>query len=217
MPSGICIHYSGKLKGGIPLVAVGAGNSVLFYLNMRDYSKFSLPPPFKSKDEENIYEQFKLGTLTLSDMQQELKTAKERGVPLCQQSISFLRADLSTKTACDKRREVLLKISESDCVTTLSSIKVNAIGNDYSTRILIGTESRSLLLLDAKDSKVEKKWELGAPPSVIRASGFQSGNSLIAVITRDRSIRLISNMTDEIACVGCESLPVDVAICGGKV
>lgn len=217
MPSGICIHYSGKSKGGIPLVAVGAGNSVLFFLNMRGYSKFSLPPPFKSKDEERIYDQFKSGSLSLSDLQQELKAAKERGTSLCQQSISFLRADLSTKSACDNCRDILSQISESDCITTLSSIKVNAVVNDLSTRILIGTESRTLLLLDAKDSKVEKKWELGAPASVIRASGYQTGNSLIAVVTRDRSIRLISNLADEIANVSCESLPVDVAICGGNV
>ncbi|OHS99015.1 hypothetical protein TRFO_08560 [Tritrichomonas foetus] len=217
MPSSICVHYSGKAKGGIPLVAVGAGNSILFFLNMREYSKFTLPPPFKSKNEKEIYDQFESGSLTLSDMQRELLSAKERNVQLCQQSIAFLRANLSTKAANDRWRQSLTDVTSSDCITTLSSIKINAVTDDLSTRLLIGTESRTLLLLDVNDQNVEKKWELGAPPSVIKTSGYLSGTSLIAVVTRDRTLRLISNMADEAASVNCESLPVDVSICAGNV
>ena len=217
MPSSICVHYSGKAKGSIPLVAVGAGNSILYFLNMREYSKFTLPPPFKSKDEEEIYKQLSSGILTLTDMQRELLSAKERNAQLCQQSIAFLRANLSTKAVTDRWRETLSDIESSDYVTTLSSIKVNAVVEDLSTRILAGTESRCLLLLDSTDSKIEKKWELGAPPSVIKASGYLSGTSTIAVITRDRSLRLISNMSDDPATISCESLPIDVTICGNNI
>lgn len=217
MPSSICVHYSGKAKGGIPLIAVGAGNSILFFLNMRGYSKFSLPAPFKSKDEEEIYQQLKSGSLTLSDMQQELRAAKERKVPLSQQTLSFIRSDISSKTQYDNMKEQLIHFEESDCITTLSTIRINAINNNYSTRLLIGTESRSLLLLDVTDSKIEKKWELGAPPSAIKSNGYMAGNSLIAVIARDRNIRLISNMSDDVISIGCESLPIDVAISGDSI
>lgn len=217
MPSSVCVHYSGNSQTSIPLVAVGAGNSIYFFLNLRQYSKFVLPPPFKSEKEEEIYKQFIEANLTLTELQQELARAKEQEAVLCPQSLAFLVADLSTKQATERYRALMTDISSTDCITALSTIKNNAVGEDLSTHLLVGTESRTLLLLDAKDSAVEKKWELGAPASSIRTQGYLTGSSLIAVITRDRSLRIISNLSDHITQIPCESLPVDVAISSGNI
>jgi Bardet-Biedl syndrome 1 protein len=216
MPSSVCVHYNCKSANGIPLVAVGAGNAVFFFLNLRQYSKFSLPPPFKSPEEGAIYEQFNSGALNIVEIQQELLHAKERDVPLSSQSLAFIQADISRKSHADRYRQVLADISSTDCVTALAVIQCNAMNNDHSTRLLVGTESRVLLLLDQTDSQVEKKWDLGSPASVIRTSGYLSGSSIIVVITRDRNLRVISNLTS-VNSRPCESLPVDVAICGESI
>lgn len=215
LPSSICVHYSGRSSTSIPLVAVGAGNAVFFFLNLRQYSKFTLPPPFKSADEAKIYQDFTSGAITLVELQQELQRAKKRQTPLCPLSISFLQVDVSTRAQNDRYKALMSDISSQDCVTALASIPCNATG-DKATRLLIGTESRSLLLLDPTDTVVEKTWELGAPASAIRTAGTMAGISMIVVMTRDRSIKLISNMSS-VTPIHCDSLPIDLAICSNYI
>ncbi|KAH0787892.1 Bardet-Biedl syndrome 1 protein [Histomonas meleagridis] len=218
LPSSICVHHSGKSTNTlIPLVAVGCGNSVLFFLNMREYSKFTLPPPFKSDEEMQIYQKFIDGNLTIGEMRQEILTAKEKGSKLCRASISLLQADLSTPSSIEHQLNSLKEVTTSDCVTALSTIKCNAINDDNSTRLLVGTESRSILMLDSTDRKVERRWDLGAPPSVIRTSGYLTGTSLVAVISRDRILRLITNLSEHPTSISCESFPIDIAICSGYI
>jgi Bardet-Biedl syndrome 1 protein len=214
MPSSICVHYNGKSTGDseIPLVAVGAGNGVFFFLNLRQYAKFTLPPPYCSPDEAHIYDEFRAKTLTLVEAQQELRRARERDIPLCPQSLVFLQADLSSKAVADGHRQALEDLSATDCVTALAVIKANALDTNRTTRLLVGTESRSLLLLAPTDTAVEKKWELDSPASVIRTSGFMAGASTIVVVARDRTIRMITNLST-VNSIRCESLPIDVAIC----
>jgi len=211
MPSSVCVHYSGKSAGGLPLVAVGAGNGVFFFRNLRQYAKFTIPALYRSQRESEIYAQFQAGTLNLIDAQQELRHAKETNESLSSQSPAFIQADLSVKAIADRQRAVMQDPSSSDCVTALAAIKANAVETNKSTRLLIGTESRRLLLLDANDATIEKQWELDSPPSVIRTSGFLTGNSMIVVIARDRTIRLITNNSN-VNSIRCESLPIDAAI-----
>jgi Bardet-Biedl syndrome 1 protein len=214
MPSSVCVHYNGRSTGDseIPLVAVGAGNGVFFFLNLRQYAKFTLPAPYRSPDEARVYEEFRANALNLLEAQQELRRAREQDVPLCPQSLVFLQADLSSKAAADRHRQTMEDLSATDCVTALAAIKANAIDTNRTTRLLVGTESRWLLLLTATDTAVEKKWELDSPASVIRTSGFMTGASVIVVVARDRTIRMITNLSN-VNSIRCESLPIDVAIC----
>jgi Bardet-Biedl syndrome 1 protein len=147
------------------------------------------------------------------ECQQELKQLKESGGLLCSQSMAFLQADLSLKAVSDRYRPILENLSSTDCVTALSVIRCNAIETDQSTPLLVGTESRSLILLDAADSAIETQWKLDSPPSAIRTSGFMNGTSMIVVVGRDRTVQLISNKSDNNS-IRCESLPIDAAIVG---
>ena len=221
IPSSICVHYASSNATSLPLVALGAGNSILFFLNLRQFSKFTLPPPFKCKDEKEIYDQFTKeddgAAYSLEQAQHDLKELKEKKENLCTISLSLIAADLTQKQIYDRYQAIVSDISSTDCVTALASIKYNTLMNDKATRLLVGTESRSLLLLDGKDLNVEKRWEFDAPPTSIKASGFMSGSSVIAVVCRDRNIKVITNLSDRPALIHCESLPIDVSVCGGYV
>ena len=220
MPSSICVHYSSSNQAALPLVAVGAGNSILFFLNLRQFSKFTLPPPFKCNEEKEIYDQFTSEgdqVYSLEQAQHDLKQLFDQKKSLCTVSLSLIQADLKQKPIYDRYDAIVHDVSSTDCVTSLTSIKYNSVHDDRSTRLLVGTESRSLLLLDGKDLKVEKRWEFDAPPTSIKASGYMSGTSVIAVVCRDRNIKIIANLSDRPALIRCESLPIDVCVCGGFV
>ena len=223
MPSSICVHYSSSNQASLPLVAVGAGNSILFFLNLRQFSKFTLPPPFKCKEEREIYEQFSSeenqnqNSYSLEQVQNDLKQLHDEKKYLCTVSLSLIQADLKQKPIYERYEAIAKDVSATDCVTCLASIKYNSVLDDKATRLLVGTESRSLLLLDGKDLKVEKRWEFDAPPTSIKASGYMSGASVIAVVCRDRNIKIITNLSDRPALIRCESLPIDVCVCGGFV
>ena len=216
MPSSVVVHYSGNSANGIPLVAVGAGNAIFFFLNLRQYSKFTLPYHFKSVEEREIYEKFTAEKLTLSEMRVELSQAKQQNVALTAQSLAFIDADLSTTESEEHWKSVWKDGSATDYVTALATLKCNALQDDRSTRLLVGTESRMLMMLDSTDSKIEKEWDIGAPASVVRASGYMSGNSMVVVVTRDKCVRLISNLSS-LTKIQCESLPIDAAICSGHI
>lgn len=219
MPSSICVHYNSSSSASLPLVAVGAGNNILFFLNLRQYSKFTLPPPFKCQEEETVYTNLiaQVEGYSIEQAQLELKQLKERKLALSTTSLSFIAADLKQNNVQNRYKELFSDISSLDCVTAMASIKNNALEEDKSTRLLVGTESRTLLLLDSKDTKVDKKWEFDSPPSAIIASGYMSGSSIIVVVCRDRTVKVISNLSDRPALIHCNSLPIDVAVCGGLV
>jgi len=218
MPSCLCVHYSGSSSSSLPLVAVGAGNSIFFFLNLRQFSKFSLPPPFKTPDEESLFAEYKKeGGISIIELQHHLKQIKASGKALCSQSLAFINADLSNRAISDRYVSILENIASSDCITTMASIKCNALHEDKATRLLIGTESKSIFLLDAKDTSVERTWDLDAPPSTIRASGYLAGASTIAIICRDSILRIISNMNEHPISVRCDSIPIDVAISSSTI
>lgn len=129
-----------------------------------------------------------------------------------QESLSLISANLNDKAVVKRYTKRAKNIQSEDCVTCMATLKCNTIPDDLSTRVLIGTESQQLLLLN--EHEIEKRWELNASPSIIRTSGFLSGNSILAVACRDRFLRLISNLSSHILRVSCESLPVDITIAG---
>lgn len=218
MPSSICVHYNTS-SSSLPLVAVGAGNNILFFLNLRQFSKFTLPLPFKSPEEEAIYQHIQAQTegYTLEQAQLELTQLKDRNVSLSTTSLSFIAADLKQTMVMNRYKELFSDITSLDCITAMASIKNNALEDDKSTRLLVGTESRCLLLLDSKDLKVDKKWEFDSPPSAIIANGYMTGSSVIVVVCRDRIVKVISNLSERPVHIHCNSLPIDVAVCGGLV
>lgn len=217
-PSSICIHHNGKTSSTLPLVCVGAGSSVFFYLNLRQFAKFDLPLPFRSDEEKSLYLRLSQeNTLTCLDLQNELKQLKSQNKPLSPPSISLLSADLTDPTVFHRFDKLVHEAENNDCVTCLAVIKSNAVPEDLSTKLFVGTESNQLFLLNNNNQEIEKKWELGAPPSTIRTSGFLSGSSTVAIICRDRFLRIISNLSNQILQVSCESLPVDVAVAGGNI
>ena len=213
IPSSVCVHYSTGSIASLPLVAVGAGNSILFYLNLRQYSKFVLPPPYKCDEEMRVYETFKVDNDILK-AKNDLRELNSSGKPLTSHSLSFISADLSYKNVMNRYIKILSDICATDCVTCITTIKANVLAENKATRLLVGTESRYLFLLDSKDTYVEKRWEFTAAPSTIKASGFMSGTSLIVVLCRDRIVRVITNLSERYLSLRCDSLPVDVAICG---
>ncbi|XP_026824793.1 Bardet-Biedl syndrome 1 protein homolog [Ooceraea biroi] len=192
-PCGVVGFYTENGEPRSSVVAVGAGDSVYIFKNMRPYFKYCLPHIEAHPKEREIWHRCgldeELNVLTLADDLELL--LKELGATvLSSRTLKFLSMDsnLRLSFAEQYRRVPLVK---ANALTAIATIRRDSWNDPASSCLILGTEGGEILVLDPRAFSVMDKHQLEWPPVAFASYGLWTGDGRIMVIGRDGRIGTI--------------------------
>ncbi|XP_039100860.1 Bardet-Biedl syndrome 1 protein isoform X2 [Hyaena hyaena] len=162
-----------------PALALASGPCVYVYKNLRPYFKFSLPPLPPNPLEQDLWNQAKedrIDPLTLKEMLEGIREKAE--VPLSVQSLRFLQLELSEMEAFVSQHKSK-SIKRQTVITTMTTLKKNLADEDAVSCLVVGTESKELLVLDPEAFTILAKFDV----EFRLAAACRNGN--IYILRRD--------------------------------
>ncbi|KAB0377008.1 hypothetical protein FD755_011452 [Muntiacus reevesi] len=174
-----------------PAVAIASGPCVYMYRNLKPYFKFSLPPLPVNPLEQDLWNQAKedrIDPLTLKEMLEGIREKAE--VPLSVQSLRFLQLELSEMEAFVYQHKSK-SIKRQTVITTMTTLKKNLADEDAVSCLVLGTESKELLVLDPKAFTILAKMSLPSVPVFLEVSGQFEVEFRLAAACRNGSVYML--------------------------
>ncbi|KAM9763930.1 BBSome complex member BBS1 isoform 1-T1 [Dama dama] len=174
-----------------PAVAIASGPCVYMYKNLKPYFKFSLPPLPVNPLEQDLWNQAKedrIDPLTLKEMLEGIREKAE--VPLSVQSLRFLQLELSEMEAFVNQHKSK-SIKRQTVITTMTTLKKNLADEDAVSCLVLGTESKELLVLDPKAFTILAKMSLPSVPVFLEVSGQFEVEFRLATACRNGSVYML--------------------------
>ncbi|XP_051682558.2 BBSome complex member BBS1 isoform X2 [Oryctolagus cuniculus] len=174
-----------------PALALASGPCVYVYKNLRPYFKFSLPPLPLNPVEQDLWSQAKedqIDPLTLKEMLEGIREKAE--VPLSVQSLRFLQLELSEMGAFVNQHKSKT-IRRQTVITTMTTLKKNLADEDAVSCLVLGTESKELLVLDPEAFTILAKMSLPSVPVFLEVSGQFDVEFRLAAACRDGNIYIL--------------------------
>lgn len=176
-----------------PSVAVAAGSCVYIYRNLRPYYKFNLPPLELDPAEKQIWVQVKEGKLDIPAAAHALKEARDTGVVLGSTSMDFLALDRKQDQVRFVKNIVTKKMDlrQLTVVTVMKTLAKSRAGPGQVSSLVIGTESRHIMILDPLGSNILAKVQLPSVPSFLCCVGAYDVDYRLVIACRNGSIYTI--------------------------
>ncbi|XP_060031959.1 Bardet-Biedl syndrome 1 protein [Erinaceus europaeus] len=174
-----------------PALALASGPCVYVYKNLRPYFKFSLPPLPPNPLEQDVWNQAKedrIDPLTLKEMLEDIREKAE--VPLSVQSLKFLQLELSEMEAFVNQHKSK-PIKRQTVITTMTTVKKNLADEDAISCLVLGTESKELLVLDPEAFTVLSKMSLPSVPVFLEVSGQFDVEFRLAAACRNGTVYIL--------------------------
>ncbi|GBG30467.1 Bardet-Biedl syndrome 1 protein-like [Hondaea fermentalgiana] len=220
VPSAVCSYAETAASGDGPgptLVAVACGPSVKIFRNLKPYFKFTVPAAKISQAETDIWNKLSSGSIEVGRacaMLREQSNVSQRSLDL-----------LALETDPDRQQRFLAEELDAaalaeplpSCITCMGVLpkrdrKDESEGSPCEGTLVLGTESRKILFLDAQSRQVVKTVTLESVPVYIAISGSKDVEYRVVVACRDSRIYSIRNGDLVRNCIEMES-----PICGGLV
>eukprot|EP01029_Cantina_marsupialis_P027873 TRINITY_DN774111_c0_g1_i1.p1 TRINITY_DN774111_c0_g1~~TRINITY_DN774111_c0_g1_i1.p1 ORF type:complete len:582 (+),score=125.00 TRINITY_DN774111_c0_g1_i1:159-1904(+) len=184
-PSVMCHFYSDSNMPRIPAVAVGSGNFVYIYRNLKPYFRFTLPNVEPHAKESHIWDQIALGSMNAEQGCELLQNARDDGIELSNRSM-----DLLAKIDIEEQKEFIDSHKNAPnvqptCITCMESIKRESDVHDAVSSLVIGTENKYILFLDPAGASIEAKVELPGVPVMLDVNGLYSMDYRLTVACRN--------------------------------
>lgn len=218
VPTAVCSYSEESISGnnipGPVLVAVACGPSVKIFRNFKPYFKFNVPPAKIAPAEVEIWRNLKSGKLTIGDACRQLRA---------QSNVSQRSLDLLALEADPDRQQRYLSEELEDgsfdeplttCITCMAvlfkSDRTRVEDSSGQGSLVLGTESRKILILDSQSRQVVKSITLRSEPMCMAITGSKEVEYRIVVACRDNRIYSIRNGDLVRNCI-----EMDSPICGG--
>eukprot|EP00276_Gloeochaete_wittrockiana_P008473 CAMPEP_0184664068 /NCGR_PEP_ID=MMETSP0308-20130426/51076_1 /TAXON_ID=38269 /ORGANISM="Gloeochaete witrockiana, Strain SAG 46.84" /LENGTH=592 /DNA_ID=CAMNT_0027107225 /DNA_START=108 /DNA_END=1886 /DNA_ORIENTATION=+ len=192
-PCAIATFYSDANVPRIPSVAVAAGPHIFIYRNLRPYYKFTLPSLEIDRQETEVWGDLRSDKIDGSRAQELLVAARDNGVQLTSQSLDFLTIDDPGARQEFVESHKHAPLVQQTVITCLEVIKKNMEDDDAISSLVVGTESRDLMILDPSGASILTKVKLGNVPSFIAVTGLFDVDYRIVVACRDGKLYTIKN------------------------
>lgn len=190
-PSALACFYSDLKKPQTPSVAVAAGENIFIYRNLRPYYKFRLPPVDIASLESEVWTSLKSDTIDASQAVDALNEARDNGVCLSSRSMVLLALTDAVAQASfidEHKNQPLVQQTVVACMETLNKKTPN---ERAISMLVIGTESRHVIIMDSSGQAILKKVQLPSVPVFMACTGIYEVEYRIVVSCRNGNIYTI--------------------------
>ncbi|XP_004713759.2 Bardet-Biedl syndrome 1 protein isoform X1 [Echinops telfairi] len=192
LPAAAVTFLMGQHEPRTPALALASGPCVYVYKNLRPYFKFSLPPLPANPLEQDLWNQSKEDRIDPPTLKEMLEGIREKAeVPLSVQSLRFLQLEPSEMEAFVSQHKSKV-IKRQTVITTMATLKKNLADEGAVSCLVLGTESKEILVLDPEAFTVLTKMNLPSIPAFLDITGQFDVEFLLAAACRDGNIYVLS-------------------------
>lgn len=192
IPKAIFSFFAEKIEPVTPWIGLLCGTTIFFYKAvsgiLRPKAKFDLPAFNIDPEEQKVWDQMKDGSLSLEDCQGHFEELRENGVFLTPHAHSFINSEddesMGKYQQEIKSKNIVWRPSAT-CVATMH----DAVDHETDiSHVIIGTESRELLILAPSSAKLLLLLQLPAVPALLAVEGEYTVEYRIVIGFRNGSI-----------------------------
>ncbi|CAL1540056.1 unnamed protein product [Lymnaea stagnalis] len=184
LPTGVVTFYMDTLTPRTPAIAVASGPYIYVYKNLRPYFKFTLPPLEIHPVEEDLWNQVKDEQVNVHSMREMLETLRQEGAALTVRSLRLLQMDIgNVQNFVNLHKHTPLK--KQTVITCLATMKKSVADEDAISCLVLGTENKSIYILDPEAFTVLATMNLPNVPVFLSVNGLFDVDYRIVVSCRN--------------------------------
>jgi len=192
LPTGVSAFYMDTNDPKTPAVAVASGPYIYVYKNLRPYYKFTLPSLPVNPLEEDLWNQVREDQIDVNILREMLDNIRQEGSQgsLTARSLKFLQLhpeDLESFANLYKHAP----LKKQTVITCLQTLKKSMADEDAVSCLVLGTESRSVYVLDPEAFTVLANMALPAVPAMLHVSGLFDVEFRVIVACRDGGVYVL--------------------------
>jgi len=192
LPTGVASFYMDANEPKTPAVAVASGPYIYVYKNLRPYYKFTLPSLPVNPLEEDLWNQVREDQIDVNVLREMLDNVRQDGSQgsLTVRSLKFLQLHSEDmESFANLYKHAPLK--NQTVITCLQTLKKSMADDDAVSCLVLGTESRSVYVLDPEAFTVLANMTLPAVPVLLHVSGLYDVEFRVLVACRDGSVYIL--------------------------
>eukprot|EP00164_Ancoracysta_twista_P002068 GFYU01002724.1.p1 GENE.GFYU01002724.1~~GFYU01002724.1.p1 ORF type:complete len:595 (-),score=154.58 GFYU01002724.1:156-1940(-) len=211
-PCSICVFYQDEKTPRTPSVAVAAGPYIFIYRHMKPYFKFTLPSLEIDTKENEIWGDLKDGNVDPHTACEMLAAARDNGSQLTSRSFDLLAIEDPQSRADFAIAHKDTPLVQHTSITCMEVINKNMDEPRAVTQLVMGTESKHVMILNPGGSSILTKVKLNGVPVFMAINGLFEVEYRIVVACRDGNVYTIKNGELTGNAVELESLPVGLVL-----
>ena len=176
-----------------PSIAIAAGPYVFIYRHLRPYFKFTVPPNELNVTEVAVWESIKTGSCDIGSAVTQLTELRDSGADVTARTVELLSYDDEAERTMFADRVKNQPLVQTTVITCMEKISTNSSEEISVSRLVIGTENKRLLIVDATDCSIVVSCQLPGVPVFIAALGLMDNDYRILVASRSGRIFIIKN------------------------
>ncbi|XP_069036466.1 Bardet-Biedl syndrome 1 protein isoform X1 [Lepisosteus oculatus] len=218
LPTGLVAFLMDQHEPRTPAVAVASGPFIYIYKNLRPYFKFTLPPLEVNALEQEVWSQAREDKIDPMSLKEMLEGIREKAdVPLSVRSLKFLMLEPQEMEAYVNLHKQQ-PVRRQTVITCIGTLKKNMADEDAVSCLVIGTESRDVLVLDPEAFTILHKMSLPSVPTFMDVTGQFDIEFRITVACRNGNIYILRReSTKPKYCIELSSHPVGLVRVGKNV
>lgn len=187
-PAAVCGFYMDERRPRVPAVGIASGAHVFVYRNLRPFVRWTAPAVELDEQEAAVWRQVAAGEVDAATARSLLRAAHDSGVHLSPRSLAALPMDDSEQLTAHIIRCTLVPLRHDTVVTCLSALPKAVDEPEALSSLIVGTESKLLLVLDPAATAVLARVALPATPALLRCSGSFDVDWRIVIACRDARV-----------------------------
>ncbi|XP_067682255.1 Bardet-Biedl syndrome 1 protein-like isoform X2 [Haliotis asinina] len=196
LPTGVVTFYMDTLEPRTPAIAVASGPYIYIYKNLRPYFKFTLPPLDIFPLEQELWNQAKDDRVNVFILREALEGLRAEGNTLTVRSLRFLQLEANDLEAfANLHKHFPLK--RQTVITCLATLKKSMADDDAISCLVLGTENKSIYVLDPEAFTVLTTMELPSVPVFLSVNGLYDVEYRIVVACRNGCIYTLKRGSTE--------------------
>ena len=164
-----------------PSIAIAAGPYVFIYRHLRPYFKFTVPPVDVNVTELAIWTSLGAGKTDVGSAVTSLTELRDKGVEVTTRTLELLSYDDEAEQTMFADRVKSEALTQTTVITCMEKISTNSSEEISVSRLVIGTESRQLMIVDSTDCSIVMNSMMPDVPVFIAALGLMDTDYRILV------------------------------------
>ncbi|XP_059157343.1 Bardet-Biedl syndrome 1 protein homolog [Physella acuta] len=198
LPTGVVTFYMDTLTPRTPAIAVASGPYIYVYKNLRPYFKFTLPPLEIHPVEEDLWNQAKEDQVNIHQMREILETLRQDGGSLTVRSLKLLQLDINNVyDFVNLHKNTPLK--KQTVLTCLATMKKSLADDDAISCLVLGTESKSIYILDPEAFSILATINLPSVPVFLSVNGLFDVDYRIVVSCRNGCVYTVKRGNTDVS------------------
>ncbi|XP_076099954.1 BBSome complex member BBS1-like isoform X2 [Mytilus galloprovincialis] len=210
LPTGVVTFYMDVNEPRTPAVAVASGPYIYIYKNLHPYFKFTLPTLDVNPVELDLWNQVKEEKINIFVLREMLEGMRAEGAVLTVRSLRFLQ--LQDVPDCEAFSNMYkhTPLRRQTVITCLATMKKSLADEDAISCLVIGTESKSIYVLDPEAFTVLTTIDLPSVPVFLSVTGLYDVEYRIVVACRNGCIYTLKRGSSDYLkhCIELNSQPV---------